>query len=105
MPMKKYKSEQIVTLLWQLEVEIANGRTTPQDCKEALDTPALPKANDTSLSFTKIPSVPRSAHCQRCGSPNSKTAPKSSVFASVVDFVAAKASNFNKIQQSSTSQP
>jgi hypothetical protein len=30
MPMKRYKPEQIVTLLGQLEVEIANGKTTPQ---------------------------------------------------------------------------
>jgi len=28
MPMKKYKPEQIVTLLRQIEVEIANGKTT-----------------------------------------------------------------------------
>jgi hypothetical protein len=28
--MKKYKPEQIVTLLRQIEVEIANGKTTPQ---------------------------------------------------------------------------
>ena len=35
MPMKKYKPEQIVTLLRQVEVEIANGKTTPQACKEA----------------------------------------------------------------------
>src|SRR5260370_13164917 len=34
MPMKKYKPEQIVTLLRQIEVEIANGKTTPQACKE-----------------------------------------------------------------------
>ena len=30
MPMKKYKPEQIVTLLRQIEVEIANRKTTPQ---------------------------------------------------------------------------
>jgi putative transposase len=35
MPMKRYKPEQIVTLLWQIEVEIANRKTTPQACKEA----------------------------------------------------------------------
>ena len=35
MPMKKHKPEQIVTLLRQIEVEIANGKTTPQACKEA----------------------------------------------------------------------
>jgi transposase-like protein len=35
MPMKRYKAEQIVNLLRQIEVEIANGKTTPQACKEA----------------------------------------------------------------------
>jgi putative transposase len=35
MPMKRYKPEQIVTLLRKIEVEIANGKTTPQACKEA----------------------------------------------------------------------
>ena len=35
MPIKRYKPEQIVTLLRQIEVEIANGKTTPQACKEA----------------------------------------------------------------------
>jgi transposase-like protein len=38
MPMKKYKSEQIVALLRQVEVELANGNTTPQACKEAAIT-------------------------------------------------------------------
>jgi putative transposase len=35
MPIRKYKPEQIVTLLRQVEVGIANGKTTPQACKEA----------------------------------------------------------------------
>jgi len=35
MPMKRYKPEQIVALLRQIEIEIANGKTTPQACKEA----------------------------------------------------------------------
>jgi putative transposase len=35
MPMKRYKPEQIVNLLRQIEVEIANGKTTPQACKDA----------------------------------------------------------------------
>ncbi len=35
MPMKRYKPEQIVNLLRQIEVEIANGKTTPLACKEA----------------------------------------------------------------------
>ena len=34
MPMKKYKPEQIVTSLRQVEVELANGKTTPQACKK-----------------------------------------------------------------------
>jgi putative transposase len=35
MPIKRYKAEQIVTVLRQIEVSIANGKTTPQACKEA----------------------------------------------------------------------
>jgi putative transposase len=35
MPMRRYKAEQIVTLLRQVEVEVANGKTTPQACKAA----------------------------------------------------------------------
>jgi hypothetical protein len=35
MPNKRYKVEQIVTLLRQIEVGIANGKSTPQVCKEA----------------------------------------------------------------------
>jgi transposase-like protein len=35
MPIKRYKPEQIVNLLRQIEVEIANGKTTPQACKDA----------------------------------------------------------------------
>jgi putative transposase len=35
MPMKRFKAEQIVTLLRQIEVGIGNGKTTPQACKEA----------------------------------------------------------------------
>jgi transposase-like protein len=34
MPIRKYKPEQIVTLLRQVEVGLANGKTTPQACKE-----------------------------------------------------------------------
>jgi putative transposase len=32
---QKYKPEQIVTLLRQIEVAVANGKATPQGCKEA----------------------------------------------------------------------
>jgi len=35
MPMRRYKPEQIVNLLRQIEVGIANGKSTPQACKEA----------------------------------------------------------------------
>ena len=35
MPIKRYKPEQIVTMLRQIEVSIANSKTTPQACKEA----------------------------------------------------------------------
>jgi putative transposase len=35
MPNKRYQAEQIVTLLRQIEVGIANGKPTPQACKEA----------------------------------------------------------------------
>lgn len=35
MPMKRYKPEQIVTLLRQIEVGIVNGNTAPLACKEA----------------------------------------------------------------------
>src|SRR5438045_9571170 len=35
MPSKRYKAEQIVTMLRQIEVSIANGKPTPQAWKEA----------------------------------------------------------------------
>ena len=35
MSIKKFKPEQIVTVLRQIEVQIANGKTAPQACKEA----------------------------------------------------------------------
>ena len=34
MATKRFKAEQIVTLLRQIEVGIANGKTTPQACRE-----------------------------------------------------------------------
>ena len=37
MPMKKHKPEQIVALLRQMEVEIANGKSTPQACEGSRD--------------------------------------------------------------------
>ena len=35
MSMKRYKPEEIVSLLRQIEVGLANGKSTPQACKEA----------------------------------------------------------------------
>ena len=35
MPIRRYKPEQIVTVLRQIEVAVANGKSTPQACKEA----------------------------------------------------------------------
>jgi len=35
MPMRRCKPKQIMNVLRQIEVEIANGKTTPQGCKEA----------------------------------------------------------------------
>ena len=35
MSTKKYKPEQVVNLLRQIEVEIANGKITPQACRDA----------------------------------------------------------------------
>ena len=35
MPMQRYKPEQIVTVLRQIEVAMANGKSPPQACKEA----------------------------------------------------------------------
>jgi transposase-like protein len=34
MPKQRYKAEQIVNLLRKIEVEIANGKTTPQAARE-----------------------------------------------------------------------
>ena len=35
MPMQRYKPEQTVTVRRQIEVAMANGKSTPQACKEA----------------------------------------------------------------------
>jgi putative transposase len=35
MPRERYKPEQIVNLLRQIEVEVANGKMTPQACRDA----------------------------------------------------------------------
>jgi hypothetical protein len=39
MGITRYKPEQAVTLLRQIEVGIANGKTTPQACKERAHEP------------------------------------------------------------------
>ena len=39
MSIRKYKPEEIVTLLRQIEVQVANGKTAPQACKEAVINP------------------------------------------------------------------
>jgi hypothetical protein len=44
---KKHSPEQIVSLLRQIEVAIANGKTTPQVCKDA-GTDLLPLAEELS---------------------------------------------------------
>ncbi len=38
MSIKKYKAEQIVTVLRQIEVQMANGKTAPQACQEGEST-------------------------------------------------------------------
>ena len=35
MPIERYRPEQIVTVLRQIEVAVANGKSTPEACKEA----------------------------------------------------------------------
>jgi len=35
MSTKRYKPEQVVNLLRQIEVEVANGKPTPQACRDA----------------------------------------------------------------------
>ena len=35
MSIQKYKPEQIVTVLRQMEVQMANGKTVPQVCQDA----------------------------------------------------------------------
>ena len=41
MPIRRYKPEEVVTLLRQIEVAIANGKTTPQACKDAMRSASL----------------------------------------------------------------
>ena len=51
---KKHSPEQIVDLLRQIEVAIANGKRTPQACKEA-EQPTTSRTEPTSMiSIGKI---------------------------------------------------
>ena len=60
MPMKRYKPEQIVNLLRQIEVEIANGKTTPQACKEAeITQQTYYRCRNTLVPRTILPRCPR----------------------------------------------
>src|SRR3990170_1286493 len=60
MSIKRYKPEQIVTLLRQIEGGIANGKTTPQACRDAQIT-AQTYYRWRKESRRSAPSV------QRCG--------------------------------------
>jgi putative transposase len=60
MPTKKYKPEQIVSLLRQIEVAVANGKATPQACRDTGITDQsyyrwrfAPPNLDSSISITK----------------------------------------------------
>jgi hypothetical protein len=64
MPMKRYKPEQIVTLLRQIEVGIANGKTTPQACKEAEITQLFA---DISKELSRRQKHSREAKCSLVG--------------------------------------
>ena len=50
MPMKKHRPEQIVTLLRQLELEVANRKTTPQAYKESGIPPPCQRAEATGAA-------------------------------------------------------
>jgi hypothetical protein len=63
MPMKRYKPEQIVTLLRQIEVEIANGKATPQACKEAEITVQTFYQKADPAQWTPSDDVPRTLYC------------------------------------------
>jgi hypothetical protein len=55
MPIKRYKPEQIVTMLRQIEVSIANGKTTPQACKEAEIVLVQPELERRRCPLVSIP--------------------------------------------------
>jgi len=59
--MKRYKPEQILTLLRQIEVEIANGKTTPQAHKKP-PVSAAPNTNSRGNPSTIA------IHCRACHS-------------------------------------
>ena len=53
MPMQRYKPEQIVTVLRQIEVALAkaNGKSTPQACKGHCQVNRLPRIQATPSSI------------------------------------------------------
>ncbi len=57
---QKYKPEQIVTVLRQIDVQIANGKTAPQACKEAgIHTQGCPwKLRGYAAPVLDLPSFP-----------------------------------------------
>ena len=48
---KKHTAEQIVNLLRQVEVFVANGKTLPQACKEAVACPIFCTSEIVSLAL------------------------------------------------------
>jgi len=67
MPIKSYKAEQIVTMLQQIEISVANGKTTPQVCRKAEVALNLPGSTNLLLTnemeqSRQSASVPLRAH-------------------------------------------
>ena len=65
MAMKKHRPEQIVTLLRQIEVEIANGKTTPQASKETQITAQTYYCWRKEFSGLKLDQAKRSKELER----------------------------------------
>jgi len=51
MPTKRYKPEQVVTLLRRIEVEIANGKTAPQACPTNYKFTGYERDSETGLDY------------------------------------------------------
>ena len=79
MPLQRYKPEQIVTMLRQIEVGIANGKNTPTSLQRSRDRGAdvLPLAQGIRR-FEDGPGETPS----RCAIPNLRRSPTSERFAS-----------------------